>query len=149
LAERTEKYKGINQTLLAIREQIVDSYDYCSQNLTARTPEGLFNLIKANVVYRNDPKGIELLQTSQTMFENNYHGIRGAGDCDCFTITALAALMVNGFTDNEIVLAGRTNREPSHIYCRTFWNNEWKVLDLTEPFYNQERKYKYKQTIRI
>jgi len=149
LAKRTVKYRGINQTLEAIREQILDSYDYCAGNFSARTPEGLFKLIKANVTYHDDPKGVELLQSSQTLFEDNYHGVRGAGDCDCFTITALASLMVNGFTDNEIVLAGKSSRQPSHIYCRTWYNGEWYVLDLTEPFFNKERNYKYRQTIRV
>jgi len=149
LAKRKEKYRGINQTMLAIREQILDSYDYCANNFVANSPESLFKLIKANVIYKNDPPGVELLQTSETLFENNFHGVRGAGDCDCFTITAIAALMVNGFTENEIILAGKSKRQPSHIYCRTFWNNRWYILDLTEPFFNKERNYPYKQSIRI
>jgi len=146
---RIEPYKDINYTMHAIREQIVDSLDYCAQNFICRNPESLFKLLKANIRYKNDPQGIELLQTAQTLFDNNFHGIRGAGDCDCFTILAVACFVVNGWNDCYIVLAGRTKVAPSHIYCGVKYNGKDYTFDLTQSFINSKRFYKFTQKINL
>jgi len=149
MAVRREKYKDINVTLRALREQVIDSYEYCKEHFQFRDPDEMFWVLKSNVKYKNDPPQVELLQTADTLFDNNWHGSRGAGDCDCFTILVLACCMVNGWTQNKIVLAGRKKSAPSHIYSRTLFNDKWYTIDLTEPVINSERYYPYKQDLNV
>jgi len=86
----TVPYTDINATMRGIRTQVIDSIDYVKNNLPRyRNPEQMFNNLKQLVVYKNDPPGVELLQSVQTLIENNYWGIPGAGDCDCFSILVL------------------------------------------------------------
>jgi len=143
-------YKDINQVLKGIRTQVIDSIDYCQKNMPSyNSPENMFYGLKNMTTYINDPKGVELLQSVQTLFDNNIHGISGAGDCDCFTILVLSMCYVNNFVPQEIVLAGRNKQAPAHIYSRIFYNGSWKNLDLTQPLYNTERNYKFNQYIKI
>jgi hypothetical protein len=143
-------YDDINQTLRGISTQINDSLDYCLNDMPSfKNPETMFNFLKLNTTYKNDPKGIELLQSVPTLFDNNFWGKPGAGDCDCFTILVCAMAWAQGWQDQEIVLAGRTKKNPTHIYSTITRNGKTDVLDLTEPYFNMERKYKYKQHIKI
>lgn len=80
----------------------------------------------------------------QTLFENNYHGISGAGDCDCFVITATACFIVSGLPC-QIVLAGNKPDSYTHIYNRVKDFQEWINFDLTNPHFDTERAYKYKK----
>lgn len=149
MARRRENYRDINQTLQALREQVIESYPYTLDRFRANNPEELFWLLKSNVTYQLDPPGVELLQTAETLFEDNWHGTPGAGDCDCFTILCLAACMTNNFYPNKIVLAGRTKKAPSHIYSRTFHDGKWYTMDLTQPVINSERYYPFVQELNV
>lgn len=146
--EASYKYKGINQSLPAIRQQIIDSVEYCYNNFSGfRTPDDLFMTLKGCTVYQHDPHQMELLQEAQTLFENNWHGIPGAGDCDCFTILAHACFIANGWPRQQIVLVGRNTKTPVHIYSRVHDGTRWRVFDLTQPTIDSEREYPYKQLI--
>ena len=102
-----------------IRTQVIDSIDWVQDNLPRyRNPEQLFNNLKTMVTYKNDPPGVELLQSVPTLFEQNYWGMRGAGDCDCFSILVLTCCLVHGWNDQEIILAGRSRLAPVHIWTR-------------------------------
>ena len=150
MAERTVVYRDINQTLRAIREQVVDSIDYCDSEFQKySSPKSLFKSLSLITTYHDDPPGIELLQSSPSLFLNNYWGVPGAGDCDCFTILVLAVCIVNGWNENEIILAGRNKKTPVHIYSTTTVNGERYILDLTNPYINVERPYAFKQVIPV
>ena len=142
------QYKDINQTLKGIRIQVIDSLDYCINEMPQfENPEQMFNYLKLMVTYHLDPPGIELLQSVPTLFDENYWNIPGAGDCDCFTILTLAMCIANGWNNNYIVLVGRSKKAPVHIYSATVFEGEFYTLDLTNPYIGIERPYKFRQLL--
>lgn len=143
-------YTNINAVMKGIRTQVIDSLDYCVNDMpTFDSPEQMFNTLRNMVKYKNDPPGIELLQTVPTLFNNNYWGISGAGDCDCFTILLLSMNIANGFNDQQIVLAGRSKISPVHIWVRVKHKGSWYDMDLTQQYFNSIRKYKYVQYLDV
>ncbi len=150
MAQRKEPYQNINQVLKAMREQIIESLNYCIEELPQfDNPEQLFDFCKAITVYHKDPHGIELLQSVPTMLDNNYHGIAGAGDCDCFTILTIALCKAQAWNDNYIVLVGRKKVAPVHVYSAVRHNGKLYTLDLTNPYPNIERDYPYRQFVKL
>lgn len=141
-------YHSLERTLLALKAQAYESVDFCKHFLPngKMNPREVFNFLKREVVYYNDPEGIELLQSTKTLFsEDNYHGIYGAGDCDCFTLTALAALHCKGYRDIGIYLVGRSKDAPVHIYAAVN-----KIpFDLTNGEMGKERNYPFKQYLQV
>ena len=109
----------------------------------------MFNYLKSITTYRNDPPGVELLQSVPTLLGNNYWGVPGAGDCDCFSILVLTCCLVNGWNNQEIILAGRSKLAPVHIWTRVKYNGTWYDTDLTQSFINSVRPYKYTQTLKV
>jgi len=145
-----KRYKGINDTMKHIKIQIIDSIDFALLECPPMdTPEELFYWLKNRVTYKNDFKGVELLQTMETLFNNNCHNIPGAGDCDCFTITAVACMISQGWDNIFIDLVGRDKSQPVHIYCHIIWKGQRQILDLTNRKFNYERPYPYHQAIKI
>jgi hypothetical protein len=145
------RYKDLNHALRLLRGQVMEGVPYAQENLPEfQDPEKLYNYLKLRTRYKNDPKGVELFQTLPTLLDNNFHGLTGAGDCDCFTIAALSVLLANGFTNCGIVLAGRNPFTPAHIYAYVIdEKGEKKYLDLTNKVYDYERFYPYKQEIQF
>lgn len=139
------EYRDINHTMSKLIYQVNDSINFMRNFLPAEieTAEELFYFLKPQLIFINDPPDRELLQTSQTLFNNNPHGISGAGDCDCFSITGLAALYVLQIPA-QIVLAGRNLRAPVHIYLMVKNSRDYVPFDLTQPTFDNERPYKYK-----
>ncbi len=73
-------YTDINATMKGIRIQVIDSLDFCVNEMpTFQDPAQMFRALKNMVVYKNDPPGIELLQSVPTLFNYNYWNIPGAG----------------------------------------------------------------------
>ena len=143
-------YTSLNETLAGVRIQVIDSLDFCVNEMPSfKTPESMFKALKLLTTYRNDPPGIELLQSVPTLLDDNYWGVPGAGDCDCFTILTLSMCIANGWNDNEIMLVGRDKKKAVHIYSTTKINGVKYVLDLTNSFINVERKYKFYQSIKV
>jgi len=143
-------YPNVQETIEMLRHQIVDSYPYAYENTPEFTnPEHLFEWLKFRTTYQKDPNGVELLQEMETMMEPNEYGNAGYGDCDCFTITTLACMAVMGWSSKQIILVGNKTEYPQHIYAGIKWQNQYCTLDLTNPYINMERKYKYKQIIRV
>lgn len=143
-------YTDINATMRGIRTQIIDSLEYCVNNLPKfRNPEDMFKTLKNLVTYKNDPDGIELLQTVPTLFEDNFWGIPGAGDCDCFTILVISCCIANGWNDNSIFLVGRSKLSPVHIYSKVNYKGKCYCMDLTNAYIGMERKYKFKQELKV
>lgn len=143
------QYQNLNHALKLFKIQVLEGIPY-AQNECPKfdTPEEAFNWLKLRTKYKNDPQGTELFQTLPTLLENNFHGITGHGDCDCFTIAILSILAANNFKNIGIVLVGRNRYNPVHIYA--YYVNdkgEKEFLDLTNKYYNQTRHYSYKQEI--
>ena len=143
------QYKNITVTIELLKVQIIDSVPYAREWLrenSYQNPETMFYDLKDRIFYVNDKKGVEQLQSMQTLFSDrdNIHGLSGAGDCDCFTITVTVLSLLLGWK-TEIVLAGRSRKYPVHIYNRI---NGFS-FDLTEPFFDRERNYPYKQAIPV
>ncbi len=150
MAESFEVYNNLNQTLEGIRTQVLDSLEFCAFDMPEfNNPTDMFNSLRLMTTYHNDPNGTELLQSVQTLFDNNYWGISGAGDCDCFTILTLAMCVVHQWNDNEIVLVGRNKKKAVHIYSAVIVKGKRYTLDLTNPYINMERDYKYKQIMPV
>lgn len=146
--EFKQRYKSLNHALKYLKVQVLESLPYASTECPKlKSPEAIFTYLKSRTCYKHDPKGIELFQTLPTLMENNFHGKPGAGDCDCFTIAALALLVANGFDKCGIVLVGRNPNVPVHIYAYVDYNGTREYLDLTNKYYNFERSYPYKQSI--
>jgi hypothetical protein len=112
-------------------------------------PVSMFYGLKQLIKYHNDPPGVELLQSVPTLFENNYWGISGAGDCDCFSILVLSMACVHNFGPQRVVLCGRSKMAPVHIFTQLKVNGTWKTLDLTRPLYNTHKPYKFYQHLPV
>ena len=83
------------------------------------------------------------------MMENNYWGIPGAGDCDCFTIAAVACCIENDIPV-RIVIVGNNADAPSHVYAEVLDPRQgWTPFDLVNPFYGETKKYTYEKRIAV
>lgn len=141
-----ESYKDLRSTLLDLKTQVIDSLDFADEFLPDdfEGPRDFFYWLKPQLHYKRDPKNEELLQTFQTLMKRN-----GQGDCDCFTIASLAACEILGYGPLYVNLVGKTNLIPTHIYIEVFdpTKDKIKVMDFTNPYYNMERTYKFKQRL--
>jgi len=144
---KVQPYKSLIHTLRSLKEQSLEGVGYIKKKLPSylSEPSDLFYYLKDQVTYKHDPKGIELIHSPQSLFEDNYHGKPGAGDCDCFTALSIAALKAMGIPEAKIkvCLTGRSKTVPRHIYLSV--NNT--PFDLTNDLYGEERTYPYKQEI--
>jgi len=150
MAVLKKKYKDINDTMRHIRLQIEESRNFARSFVPrCKTPADVFFYLKPYLKYKRDPRGTELLQSFPTLINNNYYGISGAGDCDCFTIAAVAACMAQRWPGAEvwIKLAGRNKQYPVHIWSGVDYKGQSHALDLTNPIPNYERKYPYIQKL--
>jgi hypothetical protein len=141
-------YVDINHTLKSLKGQVVDGLPFALNECPKfNTPEELFYWLKPKTRYKKDPDGIELLQSLPTLLgEGNYHGEKGRGDCDCFTIAALTLLVANGFENLYVILVGRNRFTPVHIYCGLLdEKGVFRILDLTNRLFDTERPYPFKQ----
>ena len=141
------KYKSLSDTLKALQIQARESIPY-SYEITSgiSNPEDLFYYLKTLVTYKSDPAGIELIHSVHSLFEDNYHGEPGMGDCDCFTVLSLACLHCLNITP-YVVLAGNQKSNPTHIYASGLYKKNYFTFDLTQKYFNQERKYKFRQIL--
>lgn len=108
----------------------------------------IYRQLKAHTTYKNDPPGIELLQSLPTLLDDNYWGSPGLGDCDCFTIAFTACCKAKG-VPVKIILAGRKPNEFTHIYNLAKMNGSWFDADLTEPGFSQRRYYKHLKIVGV
>lgn len=147
----TISYPGLTESLKHFKIAVLESIPYCANFLPPhiKTPEDIFYYLKQHTTYKLDPKGEELFQKAQTLMENNYHGIPGAGDCDCFSILILASLIAKNYKNCGIVLVGRNPKQAVHIYCYVDYNGKREYLDLTNKIFNFERDYPFKQEIKF
>ena len=142
-----QPYKSLLHTLQSLKGQALEGVNYMRKKIPSyiNKPQDLYYFLKDNVTYKHDPRGIELIHTPESFFEDNYHGKPGAGDCDDFTATSIAALKAIGTPEAKInvVLTGRNKKIARHIYLSV----NGTPFDLTNDIYGEERNYPYKQEI--
>ena len=146
------KYLSLEQALQALKVQAVDSLPAAERLNLQGTPAEIFSYLKTVLKYVPDPRGNELLQQLDTLLNDNgmnKHGVAGAGDCDCFTIAALAVLYNAGYTNLYVTIAGNFSDGPSHVYPELLINKKYYTFDLTEPYYNKRRSYVYFQRLKF
>ena len=142
-------YRNISHTIEMMGRQIEESLDYARDWTPVQTnPKELFWIMRQNLTYKNDPKGIELLQSMPSMMDDNYHGVPGAGDCDCFTIAAIACCKAADIPC-RIVIVGNSAAAPSHVYAEVLDDGVWTPFDLVNPWYGQTKEYAYKKIINV
>ncbi len=142
-------YKNLNHTIQMIGKQIEESIPYAETFVPVNcTPKELFWILRQNTSYVNDPPGVELLQSMPSLFEDNYHGKPGAGDCDCFTITTVACCLVANIPVRMVVV-GNSLSAPSHIYAEVLDNGKWTPFDLVNSLYGHTKSYSYKKVIDV
>lgn len=151
MAVLKRRYKDINDTLKAIKIQIIDGLDFALTECPQFShPRDLYNWMLDRCQYKDDFKNVELLQTLPTLLtEENAHGIPGAGDCDCMTIGLITLMIAQDWNDINVVLAGRTKKCPVHIYCEVKFKGTWYTLDLTNRKFNKVRFYPLTQKIPV
>lgn len=144
-------YTDINATMRGIRTQVIDSINFYLEEMPIfDDPEQMFNNLKNYVIYKNDPDGIELLQSAETLLtKNNYWGVPGMGDCDCFSILVLTACICHKWNKQRIVLAGRSKIAPVHIWTEVYYKGKWYSMDLTQKLFNTTRPYKFIQYLYV
>ena len=142
-------YRSLGHTIKMMQKQIEESleyaHDFIPRNTTAKE---LFFILRQNTTYKHDPPGVELLQSFPSMMQDNYHGIPGAGDCDCFTIAAIACCVEAGIPC-RIVIVGNSKAAPTHVYAEVLDQGKWMPFDLVNPYYGHTKKYKYKHIINV
>jgi hypothetical protein len=149
----TIPYKNLTHTLKALKIQIIDSLPYMSDYIPydINTPRELFTYLKSITKYKNDPQGVELLQSVPTLFERAKYDGKLKGDCDCLVILSTASFIYLGFNNIYVSLVGNKESSPSHIYNEIWDSEERKFMpfDLTNPTYGHERTYNYKQRLKF
>lgn len=139
-------YESLEHTLKLLKLQVIDSLPYVFEFIDKTySAENLFRQLKTQLTFKHDPRGVEYIQTMQTLFAVN----NGFGDCDCFSVTALASLYRCGFEPLYVCLAGKSKMQPTHIYVEVYDPKRDLIcpFDLTNPIYNYERPYNFKQSI--
>lgn len=148
--KRKQKYISLVHTLKNLRLQAIESIPYCYQLTDGlNNPQDLFNYLKSITSYEPDPPGIELIHTAKSLFEKNYHGISGAGDCDDLTVLSFASLYCLGIKKQYITLSGNQENVPTHIFISFIESGNLINFDLTQTFYNVTRKYNFCQYLPI
>jgi hypothetical protein len=142
-------YKSLDDTLKQMSRQVAYSLDYADKFLPRdTTPLEIWSILKPNLTYKNDPPGIELLQSFPSLMEDNYWGTTGMGDCDCFTIAAMACAYSRNIPVRAVVV-GNDKTAPSHIYCQMWDGSRWVDFDLVNSDYGFTKPYKHKQILNV
>jgi hypothetical protein len=142
-------YKNLQNTVDMIGLQVKNSIKFADQWLPQylEGPAELFWILKNNTAYVADPPGIELLQSMPSLFNDNYWGIPGAGDCDCFTIATIASCVARNIPV-RMVLVGN-GKQPSHVYAEVQDKGTWIPFDLVAPMYGETKPYAKKQLLGV
>ena len=140
-------YVSLTHTLLSVKQQVRDSLPYIHQYIPRdiEDPEQLFYYLKDRTKFKKDPNNDEWIRTVQTLF-NKYNG---RGDCDCFTVLSLTSFIYLGYKPMYVMLSGATPVAPTHIYTAVYDRgiNRIATFDLTNPDYDHERTYNFKQRL--
>ncbi len=149
-------YKSLKDTLDQIEKQIDVSVPFAIDFLEKNgkkpvTIEQLFDILKSKTHYQDDPKGVELIQSMPSLFLDNYYGIPGTGDCDCFTVTACACMIAEDFSTGFTIYGN--GLMPTHIaadYYEYRYSRPYRVpFDLVAPDLGIVKKYRWSKSYRL
>jgi len=132
-------------TLMEVLQLIVvqarKGYKYAATLGAPSNPDNLYYWLKSRVTFVDDHINYEQLQQIETLLgPNNVHGIKGAGDCDCFTIAMLSLLYNAGYNSAYLVLVGNNLKEPTHIFPAIDYLGGIYPLDVMAIGPNQYKK---------
>jgi len=143
------EYISLDDVLTKIVQQAKKDVSYIRNKIPPNidTAENLYYYLKSITSYQDDPPNVELIQSPKSLFEKNWYGIPGRGDCDCFSCLTICALYAMGYPLKliNIILVGREPKIPVHIYIEI----EEEPFDLTNTFFGEIRNYPYFQKISI
>jgi hypothetical protein len=144
------KYKSLEDTinLIIAQAKAPENINYAINRGFSTEPRELWSQLKPLLIYRNDPKGLELIQGISTLLtKRNYYGVSGMGDCDCFSCATLSIAFANK-KPALITIVG--NSKASHIYVQLqSKDGKWYSLDFTNEDYNVRRPYNKTQFIYV
>lgn len=89
--------------------------------------ERLFEWVKSNIRYTQDPDGVEFLQSPEQLLSSR------SGDCDDMSILLASLLNVIGHPVAFKAVGDSGIGELSHVYVLTLIGRRWYALDSTEP----------------
>lgn len=148
---KTILFATLADTLQAIKTQSRDSLPFALQickKYGINQPDDAFYYLRTNTTYKSDPDPVEMVQSIKTLLSvNNFHGISGYGDCDCFTVAMLAMLYHTATQPLYVCLGGKTRNAPTHVWAGLASGNKVIPYDLTTYAPGTMRKYKYTQNL--
>lgn len=149
MAQLKKKYVDINDTLRHIRLQVRDGQQWVNENVPFfKSPVDMYHWMRVRTTYENDPHDTELIHNADSLFNDNFHGKPGHGDCDDFAMLTLSVAQKQKWKyPLWIKLAGRNREYPVHIWAGYDIDGKEFPMDLTERKPGDERKYKYIQKI--
>jgi hypothetical protein len=136
-------YKSLHDTLNQLDKQVAVSVPFASDFCANVNPDchSLFRFLKTQLTYRDDPPGIELIQSMPSLFLNNYYGVPGMGDCDCFTVTACASMIALGMQTGYTIYGN--GQYPTHIAADCYENGVRTIFDLVAPDLGMVKNYRW------
>lgn len=87
-----------------------------------------YYVLKSDLIYKDDPSGGELIHSVGSLFEDNYHKVAGAGDCDDFSVLGCSFLLVAGFRCGYAFQGN--GRDPEHITPVVYLSGNWWPFDF-------------------
>ena len=149
-------YKSLKDTLDQIEKQIDISVPFAVDFIAKNgkkpvTIQQLFDILKSKTHYQDDPKGVELIQSMPSLFLDNYYGIPGTGDCDCFTVTACACMISEDFSTGFTIYGN--GLQPTHIaadYYEYRFSRPYRVpFDLVAPQLGIVKNYRWSKSYKL
>lgn len=142
-------YVSLRNTLNMLDRQIEVSIpfarDFCAN--VAQNPYSLFRFLKTQVTYQDDPPGIELIQSMPSLFLDNYYGVPGMGDCDCFSVAACASMLALGIPTGYTIFGN--GKWPTHICADSYYQGQHTYFDLVAPSLGVVKPYKWSESFRL
>lgn len=111
-------YNDLAQVKRLINLKIAESMPFAANFVPSyiQSAQDCFMWLKTKTVYQLDPPNFELLQSFQSLIHDNYHGIPGAGDCDCLTIAGAATLATRKKAIPYKVVYSGNGKNPTHVF---------------------------------
>jgi hypothetical protein len=142
-------YISLENTLDMLDRQISISVPFAEDftDSVANNPYSLFRYLKSLVIYKDDPPGVELIQSMPSLFLDNYYGVPGMGDCDCFSVTACASMIAKGIPTGYTIYGN--DKWPTHIAADAYDGSGRTIFDLCAPELGMVRDYKWQKSFRL
>lgn len=145
--KKTVLFKGTYQTLKAMNSQARGGVKFCAHHFGSQTPLELFSHLKRVTTYTADPENIELVHGPRSLFQDNYHGKPGAGDCDDLATLARACFLAQGLK-NYFVIGGDSPEGWGHVWNAVHVGNGlYKPFDLVHDRYGCVFPFKYVRVV--